>query len=472
MKTVSFLLIICALSAAASGFADSARSTRPNVLFIMADDLGYGDVGCNGQRLIQTPNIDRLAEEGIKFTQFYAGSTVCAPSRSVLMTGLHVGHTRVRGNSANPPERQMLRASDVTIAEVLKQAGYATGLVGKWGLGLPGDEGVPNRQGFDYFFGFLSQVHAHQHYPDYLWRNDQKVPLANEVKPVGRAGGGYPTKKTAYASDLFLEEACAFIEENKTRPFFLYFASTIPHANNEAARELGNGAEVPALGIYRDKPWPEPEKGYAAMITYLDQQVGALLQRIKQLGLDENTLVIFTSDNGPEQKRYTGYDTEFFRSSGPLRGMKRDLTDGGIRVPFIVRWPGRIKPGATSSHASYLGDMMATFAELAGAPKPGNLDSISIVPTLIGQKIQAKHEYLYWEFYEGGVSQAVLLGNRWKGIRMKTTSEPIQLFDLEHDLGEQTNLAAKHPEVVARVAEIMHVAHVPNESWSIPPLAP
>ncbi len=367
-RRMCFALFLGLIAHAAVG---AEAQTRPNIIFILADDLGYGDLGCYGQKLIQTPRLDRMAAEGMRFTQFYAGSTVCAPSRSVLMTGLHLGHTRVRGNAgANNTRAQMLRDEDVTVAEVLKTAGYATGLVGKWGLGLPGDEGLPNKQGFDSFFGFLSQVHAHNHYPDYLWRNEQKMPLANEVTAVGANVGGYATKRVQYAGDLFAAEALAFLEKHRDRPFFLYLALTVPHANNERTRTLGDGQEVPDYGPYADKDWSDPHKGQAAMITRMDRQIGDVLDRLKDLGLDEKTLVLFSSDNGPHQEG--GNKIEFFDANGPLTGFKRSLTDGGIRVPFLARWPGKIKAGAVSSHVGYFGDMMATFAELAGADAPGS----------------------------------------------------------------------------------------------------
>jgi uncharacterized sulfatase len=446
--------------------ADAAQD-KPNIVFILADDLGYGDLGCYGQKLIQTPNLDRMATEGMRFTQFYAGSTVCAPSRSVLMTGQHLGHTRVRGNAGqdNLPA-QMLRDADITLAEVLKSAGYATGLIGKWGLGMPGDEGVPNRQGFDYFFGFLSQHHAHNHFPDFLWRNDQKVPLPNEVTPIGPHGAGYATKRVQYAGDLFAAEAQAFIDRHQERPFLLYLALTVPHANNERTRALGDGQEVPEYGSYAEKDWSNPHKGQAAMITRMDRQIGELLARIRQLGLDEKTIVLFSSDNGPHKEG--GNDIEFFDANGPLTGLKRSLTEGGIRVPFIARWPGQIKPGTVSSHVGYFGDLMATCAELAKAQAPADLDSISFVPALTGRGEQRQHDYLYWEFYEGGVSQAVLLGGRYKGIRLKRRDAPIQLYDLSTDIAESRDLASQQPALVRRIAGILSEAHVDNEFWKLP----
>lgn len=449
-----------------------AQTPPPNIILILADDLGYGELGSYGQKRIATPHLDRMAAEGLRFTQFYAGSTVCAPSRSVLMTGFHTGHTRVRGN-AGPTrlDAQTLRADDVTVARVLQQAGYRTGLVGKWGLGLIDQAGEPRRQGFDSYFGFLSQTHAHNHFPDFLWRDGVKVPLPNDLVQVGPVEGvGYATKKLTYAGDLFAQEAKAFVADNAARPFFLYLSVIVPHANNERSREVGDGHEVPDFGPYASQPWPDTYKGHAAMITRLDTQIGELLADLKARGLDESTLVIFTSDNGPHDEGGPGYDPKFFEVCGPLTGLKRTLTEGGIRVPLIARWPGRIAPGGVSQQVSYFGDFMATFAELAGTQPPPALDSISLVPALLGRGTQAKHEYLYWEFHEGGVSQAVLLDGRWKGIRENNIMAPIRLHDLATDLAEQTDIAANHPEIVKRVATLMRTAHMPNEHWQIPGL--
>jgi arylsulfatase A-like enzyme len=446
-----------------------AQSPNPNIIFIFADDLGYGELGCYGQKLIQTPNIDRLAAEGMRFTQFYAGSTVCAPSRSVLMTGQHLGHTTVRGNAGGRNmDAQTLRSDDVTVARVLQKAGYATGLVGKWGLGEEGSPGEPNRQGFDYYFGFLNQTHAHNHYPSFLWRNGEKVSLPNDLVQLGSSpGSGYSKNRKVYAGDLFAKESLEFVERNKSKPFFLYYSVATPHANNERSRELGDGNEVPDFGIYANKPWHDAAKAHAAMITRLDGDVGALMDRLKKLGLDQRTLVIFTSDNGPHREGGPNYDPAFFDVSGPFTGIKRDLTDGGIRVPFIARWPGRIKAGTVSSHVGYFGDMMATWSKLAGAKPPAKLDSISIVPTLLGRGTQPKHEYLYWEFYEKGVSQAVLIEGRWKALRLNSPTAPVQVFDLANDVAEKTDVASKNPAIVARATEIMRTARHDNEHWKL-----
>jgi arylsulfatase A-like enzyme len=461
-------LLLAALLCLTAFTLSAAAPSKPNIIFILADDLGYGDLGCYGQKIIQTPHLDRMAADGMKFTQFYAGSTVCAPSRSVLMTGQHTGRTRVRGNAA--PEGagpQMLRAQDVTVAEVLKGAGYNTALIGKWGLGMPGDEGVPNRQGFDYFFGYLSQHHAHNHYPDYLWRNDQKVPLPNIVTPVGTNGGGYATKRVKYAGDLFFEEAQAFVEQHKEGPFFLYLSLVVPHANNERAKELGDGQEVPDYGPYAKEDWHSSLKGQAAMITRMDKGIGDLLVKLNRLGIAHNTLVIFSSDNGPHKEGGPNYDPDFFDANGPFSGLKRSLTDGGIRVPFIAWWPGRIRAGAVSTHVGYFGDFMATAAELAGVKPPRDTQSISLVPTLLERGEQKQHEYLYWEFHEGGTSFAVLLEGRWKGIRLKRRDAPLALYDLRADLAEQHDVAAQNPAVVKRIEAILKTARAENEFWPV-----
>jgi arylsulfatase A-like enzyme len=447
----------------------SAAAPRPNLVFILADDLGYGEIGCYGQKIIQTPRIDRMAREGMRFTQFYAGATVCAPSRSVLMTGQHHGRTRVRGNAGpRNPLAQSLRSNDVTVAKVLQAAGYRTALVGKWGLGDVGvaEQGLPRKHGFDHFFGYLSQHHAHNHFPDYLWRNEEKVPLPNDRVPVGDQGGGYARNPKVYADDLFADEAVKFIGENRAQPFFLFLSLVVPHANNERNRELKDGAEVPDHGPYADQPWPTPNKGHAAMITRMDAYVGRILDELKRLKLDERTLVIFTSDNGPHKE--SGNSVEFFKASGPLRGIKRDLTDGGIRVPFIAWWPGTVKARKVSEHVGYFGDFMATALELAGATPPANLDSISFAPALLGKhRRQLRHEWLYFEFHEGGFKSAAIRDGRWKGIRKGTTNAPIDLYDLKRDIGETNNLTGKHPDLVARIARYLDTARTDSADWPV-----
>lgn len=437
---------------------NAAPVARPNVVLMLADDLGYGDLGCYGQRRIPTPNIDRLATEGMRFTQFYAGTAVCAPSRSVLMTGLHTGHTPIRGNA-----KVDLKAEDLTVAEVLKTAGYTTGMIGKWGLGQVGTSGSPVRQGFDHFFGYADQTHAHNYYPTFLVRNEERVPLRNVVPDEGPYGQGIATKRVDYSDDLLMSEALGFIEQHARDPFFLYLPFTLPHGNSESE---DNAFEVPDLGAFAKKDWPHPAKGYAAMVARLDEDVGRIMAKLHELGLDENTLVIFASDNGPE--RVGGLDPAFFGSSGGLRGIKRDLYEGGIRVPMIARWPKRIAAGAESQHVGYFGDFMATLAELAGVPAPSHRDSISFLPALLNRpEEQKQHAFLYWEFYEGQTSQALRMG-RWKAVRLPMLTGPIQLFDLENDPAEQHDVAAQHPDVVKKIEGILTEQHVPSPFWSAP----
>jgi len=455
------LAIVAVLAAAPRlGAAD-----KPNIIFILADDLGYAELGSYGQKIIQTPNLDKMAREGMRFTRFYAGSTVCAPSRSVLMTGKHSGRTTVRGNAgAQGNSPQMLRAEDFTVAEMLKQAGYATALIGKWGLGMPGDEGQPTRQGFDYFYGYLSQHHAHNHFPDFLWRNAEKVPLPNQIVPVGTDGAGYATNAARFAGDLLAEEALAFVERAKAGPFFLYLSLVAPHANNERKSALGNGAEVPDYGPYQNEPWSEPLKGHAAMITRMDADVGRLLEKLRSTGLATNTIVFFSSDNGPHKE--SGHDPAFFDPNGPLRGYKRDLYEGGIRVPLIAWWPERVQPGV-SEHTGSFADFMATCADLSGAQLPGGLDSFSLASVFLGRGWVTEHNYLYWEFHEAGFSQAVLLEGRWKGIRLKRMDAPIEVYDLRKDPGEERDLALDEPGVVRRVEQLFRSARQESPIWPI-----
>ena len=428
---------------ASRGAWGQATRRKPNIVWIMADDLGVYDVGCYGQKQILTPHIDRLAAEGMRFTQCYAGSPVCAPARSTLMTGLHSGHTRVRGNSTikggvGPQRRLPFRPQDVTVAEVLKPAGYATGIVGKWGLGEPDTAGVPSRQGFDFWFGYLNQRRAHEYYTDYLWRNERKVVLeGNQAEP-----------KTDYSHDLMTKEALAWVQRVKDQPFFLYLAYTIPHAKYQ----------VPSLEPHADKPWPKDAKAYAAMVTRMDRDIGRLMALLKKLKLDGDTVVFFCSDNGG----YTAGGRGMFKPQGPFRGTKGSVYEGGIRVPMIARWPGRVKAGSTSDFAWAFWDFLPTAADIAGVDPPASIDGISVLPTLLG-RTQKPHEYLYWEFRTRGFAQAVRLGD-WKGVRFGT-KEPLALYDLATDIGEKTNVAATHPDVVARIEAIMAEAHTETEHW-------
>jgi arylsulfatase A-like enzyme len=435
----------------------------PNIVFILADDLGYGDLGCYGQKRIATPRLDRLAAEGLRFTNFYSGSTVCAPSRYVLMTGVHTGRGLIRGNG-----KLELREGERTIARRLQSAGYHTAVIGKWGLGHEGSTGVPSKQGFDHFFGYLNHVHAHNFYPTFLFRNDHRESLRNVVPNEGPTGGGVASVREQYAPDLFTEDALRYLDESAQQvdhPFFLCLAYTSPHANNEAGNK---GMEIPDWGPYADKDWPEPQKGTAAMITRLDRDIGRVIDRLRERGLAENTIVLFSSDNGPH--REGGRDPDFFDSNGPLRGIKRDLTDGGIRVPMIAWGPGRVPSGKTSDHVAGFVDIFATASELANhstdAPGDDNRPAaagVSFAPTLLGRDNQQPAEPLYWEFYERGFSQAIRVGPH-KGIRRGADSV-IEVYDVVSDPGEETNLAATQPELATKLTALIDAAHVPSPDW-------
>ncbi len=442
-----------ALAAARRGATARAAATPPNIIFILADDLGYGDVGCYGQEQVLTPRIDAMAAEGVRFTQCYAGSTVCAPSRCCLMTGMHTGHARIRGNDRVP-----LEPGDTTVAEVLRGAGYETALIGKWGLGNPDTTGVPTRQGFDHFFGFLDQKHAHNHYTDYLWENETRVELPENVQH--EKFEGVCAQCETFADDLFTEKALAFIEKDRDRPFFLYLSHVIPHANNERGAALGNGMQVPDFGPYADKPWPDPIKGHAAMITRLDSYVGRVLDTLRAKGLDRDTVVLFTSDNGVHKEG--GIDPNFFKSSGPLRGIKRSMHDGGIRVPMVTWGPGRVPAGVVSDQVWAFWDFLPTAAELAGAQAPAGLDGVSVAAALTGAA-KVDHPPLYWEFHEGGYFRAARMGD-WKAVSL-SPNEPTQLYKFPEDIGEANNIAADHPDIVAQVDAFMASARTPSEHW-------
>ncbi len=433
---------------------------RPSIIFILADDLGYGDLGCYGQTKIRTPHLDKLAAEGIRFTSFYAGSTVCAPSRCALMTGLHTGHALVRGNA-----KIALGPDDLTVAELLRTAGDHTGLVGKWGLGNEGTTGVPQKKGFDEFVGYLDQTHAHDYYTDHLWRYDHATGHEGQTILYENRGG----KAGNYTHDLFTAAALNFVRYNKPdqfnqyRPFFLYLAYTIPHANNEEGNRTGNGMQVPSDAPYSSQPWPQPEKNKAAMITRLDADVGKLMDQLESLKIADSTIVFFTSDNGPHKEG--GVDPKFFESSGPLRGIKRDLYEGGIRVPLIMRWPGKIKPGQVSDLPWAFWDFLPTAAEIARAKPPEHVDGLSMLPALLGQPQTNQHQFLYWEFHERGFQQAARMGD-WKAVRPQA-GEPLELYNLKADLGEKENVAEKNPEIVAKMEEYLKTARTESELWPI-----
>ncbi|MDG2407622.1 MAG: arylsulfatase [Pirellulales bacterium] len=434
--------------------AQAVTAERPNIIFVLADDLGYGDLGCYGQQKIRTPHLDRLASEGMRFTRFYAGSTVCAPSRCTLMTGLHTGHCLIRGN-----RRVDLRDKDYTVAEMLQGAGYKTGMFGKWGLGSEGGTGLPSRQGFDAFFGYLDQSHAHNYYPTFLIRDTEREPLDNVVPRPGKQGQGVASEKKTYSHDLIMEEALRFVDQNHDKPFFLYLPVTIPHANNEAGDA---GMEVPGLGIYADRDWPEPEKGRAAMITYLDRDVGRLMQKLKDLNIDDRTIVFFSSDNGPHNEG--GSNSEFFNSSGSLRGSKRYLYEGGIRVPLIVRWPGKIAADSQSDHVGAFWDFLPTAADLAGVQSPKGMDGLSFVPTLLGKGQQKEHDHLYWEFHEHGKIQALLIENH-KALR--GLGKEVILYNLNDDPRETKDIASTRPDLVKRVEQIFTQERSPSDKWPL-----
>jgi len=465
MKRIKFAAVAAVILAAVVTGCFGQAGAKPNIIYILADDLGYGDFGFNGQKIIKTPCIDRMREEGMNFIQHYAGSTVCAPSRSCLMTGQHTGHTTVRGNGGPG-----LSAEDITVAEVLKKAGYVTGCIGKWGLGEAGTEGMPTRQGFDFYFGYLNQGRAHHYYPEYLWRNEQK-----EFYPDN------PVKRTHYSHDLFTKEALSFIRKHQSGPFFLYLAYTLSHVDldvpeDSLAQYLGKlGPEKPYGDPSKGKvptakgyiPCATPHATFAAMTSRLDRDVGRILDLLKELKIEKNTLVIFTSDNGPTSAG--GADPDFFNSNGDFRGIKRDLYEGGIRIPFIAWWPGTIKPNSTCNHVSAFWDFLPTCAELAGVKAPADIDGISYLPSLLGQPgRQQKHDCLYWEFYEKGGKMAIRQG-KWKAVRLNVSKNryaPLELYDLEKDPGETVNLASKYPEKVKELAKLMESVRTDSPHYS------
>ncbi|MCP9236687.1 arylsulfatase [Lewinella sp. JB7] len=451
----------------------SSAADRPNIIFILADDLGYGDLSAYGQQRFSTPNIDRLAARGIRFTQHYSGATVCAPSRSALLTGLHTGHTFIRGNYEIEPEGQYpLPDSIYTLAESLREAGYVTGAFGKWGLGFPGSEGDPVYQGFDEFVGYNCQRLGHNYYPRHLWHNRDSVPLP------GNAG----VREESYAPDLIHDETMAFLEDHADTSFFLYVPSIIPHAELIAPdsvlakwREEFRGDQPyegtePGDLAYRTGGYSSqktPHAAFVAMMDILDRQVGEIVRKVEELGIAENTLIIFTSDNGPH--REGGADPDYFDSNGPLRGYKRDLYEGGVRVPMIASWPGTIAAGGESDHVSAFWDFFPTFAELTGAPAPAVTDGISLAPTLLGEGNQREHEYLYWEFHERQGRQAVRSG-KWKAVRYRVneigTDGEVELYNLENDPGETRDVSADHPEVVATMKRYLREAREPSTVFS------
>lgn len=460
MKQLLILFFCCA------AFTTAVHAQqKPNIVFILADDLGYGDIGPYGQQKIKTPNLDRLAKQGMCFTSFYSGTSVCAPSRAALLTGLHTGHTYIRGNKEIQPEGQEPLADSVqSYAKMLQQAGYATGAFGKWGLGMVGTSGAPDKKGFDTFFGYNCQRQSHRYYPTHLWDNDRKVILE----------GNNLQQKKVYAPELIQEKTLAFIDANKNRPFFLFIPTVLPHAEVQGPEDAfyrqyeHSFSETPhkgndygpqaSIGGYASVA--KPRATFAAMVTRLDAYVGQVLDKLEELGLSRNTIVIFSSDNGPHTEG--GADPAFFNSSGGFRGVKRDLYEGGIRVPFIVKWPGKVKAGSRTAQPAAFWDLMPTFLEIAGAPPAKATDGISILPTWLGKGRQKEHAYFYWEFHEGGGRQAVRAG-KWKAVRLQVKKDPagpLELYDLQQDPGEKQNVAAQHPDIIKKMDGYMRAAHV------------
>ncbi|WP_111709591.1 arylsulfatase [Lutibacter citreus] len=446
--------------------------SKPNIIYILADDLGYGDLSCYGQQKFSTPNIDKLASQGMLFTQHYSGSTVCAPSRSALLTGMHTGHTVVRGNKEIQPEGQYpIPDNTYTLAEVMKKAGYTTGAFGKWGLGFPGSEGDPVNQGFDTFYGYNCQRLGHKYFPDHLWSNRDSIVLK----------GNENLGNKIYAPSVIHEKTIQFIEQNKDKPFFAYVASIIPHAELAAPEVLMEKYRNKFLPekVYKDtssvaelkngayQSQKESHAAFAAMIDLLDQQVGEIMNKVEELGIADNTIIIITSDNGPHKEG--GADPKYFNSNGVFKGTKRDLYEGGIRVPMIVKWPGKVKENSKSNHVSAFWDVFPTFADITGVEKPKNIDGISFLPELLGNtKEQKEHEYLYWEFHEKGGRQAVRMGD-WKAVKyqvLKNPNAPIKLYDLSKDPGEKNNIATQNPEIVLKMETIIKEARTPSDVFT------
>ena len=451
----------------------SFAADKPNVIYLLVDDLGYGDLSSYGQQKFSTPNIDRIGAEGMTFSDHYAGSTVCAPSRAALMTGKHTGHGLVRGNYETGKHgfggELPLRVQDISLGEVMKSAGYKTGLIGKWGMGMNGTTGEPSKKGFDYSYGFLNQAHAHHYYPEFLYENGKKVMIPENQK--GARG--------LYISDRFADKGLNFIKENKDNPFFLYWAFVTPHAEllvpedslNKfkgkwpetpyvRGKQGGDGTDNP-FGVYASQE--NPRAAFAAMITRLDDKVGELFNTLKELGIDANTVIMFSSDNGPHKEG--GADPDFFNSNGELNGYKRDLTEGGIRVPFMVRWPGKVKAASTSSHVSAFWDVMPTLAQIAQTDSPKNLDGLSFLPTLLGKK-QPVHKHLYWEFHERGYTEQAIRMGQWKAIRHGVNS-PIKLFNLHKDLSETQDVSAQNPVMVTQMQTLMNAERSDSTLWPL-----
>ncbi|MFT7618326.1 MAG: arylsulfatase A [Planctomycetota bacterium] len=479
----TFIYLACAITSCCS-FAQSsppekaAQTSLPNIVFILADDLGYGELGSYGQEKIKTPHLDQLAKQGLRFTQHYSGAPVCAPSRCVLLTGKKLSRASIRGNKEVQPEGQWPIAKDeTTIAEILKARGYRTGAMGKWGLGPPRSEGAPEKQGFDFFYGYNCQRQAHNFFPPHLWLNGEKHLLNNPLfRPHQKVEGPEfdleQFRGNEYAPELIANAALAFIRRNQKQPFFLYLPFVEPHLAMQPPEKWVNQYPAdwdkkPYLGGRSYLPHPRPRAGYAAMISHLDDHVGRVVALIDELGLAENTLIVFTSDNGPTHD-VGGVDTNFFASAGSLRGRKGSVYEGGLRVPTIARWSGKIKGGSTTDCISSFEDWLPTLSELGGAAKDKNAQGVSLVPTLLAKDGQVEHPYLSWEFYGYGGQQAVRMG-QWKGVRqkLKKGGEAIRLFDLNSDIGEQKDVAADHPKIVKKMGAIMRKDRTVNPDFPI-----
>ncbi len=470
----SYILMIVLLSCQPSKKKNEVvkKTKQPNIIYILADDLGYGDLGVYGQQKIKTPHIDKMANEGLVFTNHYAGSTVCAPSRASLMTGMHTGHVSIRGNKEVKPEGQAPMDEDFTMIEILKKQGYKTGAFGKWGLGFIGSKSDPNNLGFDEFFGYNCNRQAHSYYPKHLWNNDKKVIL--------EGNDGEHTE--VYASDLIQKKAVEFIENSKNEPFFLYLASIIPHLElivpddeilaqykgkfPETPYKAGEGGDYGPdwnVGTYCSQEFPHAT--YAAMVSRLDRDVGEILAKLEELGITDNTLVIFTSDNGPDYKG--GADPDFFNSAGGFRGYKRDLYQGGVKVPMIAKWSGKINAGKTD-HVSAFWDVMPTIAELVDINLIPDIDGISFLPTLLGEKTQKEHDYLYWELISDGLERQAILKGDWKMVKIRSSeSTTTELFNIKDDPKETTNLSQSEPKIYQELILKMAEAHIPNSDFPI-----
>lgn len=475
------LLNTCAPSSSTSQ-EQEADNRPPNIIYILADDLGYGDLGCYGQNVLSSPHIDQLAAEGMRFTQHYSGATVCAPSRASLITGKQPGKSSVRGNG---PVGQILQPEEITLPEAIKSAGYRSAIIGKWGIGNGMKPDDPLQNGFDEAYGYINMWHAHNFFPEFLYKNGKKVLLEGNETDWSYAyregmpeGTGIAKEKQRYTLFEFEREAMDFIERNKDNSFFLYLALNMPHANNEAGSLAGDGMEVPMrkkngqwlpdYGQFENKDWPNPEKGFARMIELIDETVGKVERKLTELNLNEKTLIIFTSDNGPHQEGK--HQVDFFDSNSQLRGKKRDLYEGGIRVPMIAKWTGNIPAGTMSHHQSAFWDIMPTFCEIAGVAVPEAADGVSFLPTLLEKGAQKQASYLYWEFYEQGGKQAIRQGD-WKYIKLNVRDPRKavirELYKLDSDLAEENNLVDQYPELVSAFEEMMEEAHTEHALFSL-----